>query len=427
MNKTIGSLSAPGFQVRGPTGHLVRNLLLAGSCLAFGCTATPALAQKNGDQGPIKIGVIQSLSGPFAPIGALGVKGAQLAADGQKVLGRDVKLIVEDDNSNGKVGAQKANTLINSDHVVAMEGMAASGIGLAVSNVASAQKIPLVLAGPSASELTGAQCRYSTFRAGKPPTYPMVHAVVPYVLQHDTQKRWYFIAYDYSWGHEGVSMTSALLKDAGAKVVGTDLVPVGTKDYSAFLLKVRQAKPSVLFVMLGGTDMAALINQFTQFGLQKTTTLSGGVMDNSVAWQVGENMTGVWPVPFYYKDPAVKEFTTAYMKKYDSVPGNQSWQDYISVKSIMAAISSAGTTEFGPVVKALESMKIDVKGMQGYYRSFDHQLVQPIYVIKTKTVEGLKKDKWDWGDIVAKVPADSADYDKLFGTEAIVGCHFPDK
>jgi branched-chain amino acid transport system substrate-binding protein len=386
-----------------------------------------SVAKEASSNDPVKIGLVQSLSGPFAPIGALGVNGAKLAAEGQTILGRQVQLVVEDDNSNGKVGAQKATKLINSDRVVAMAGMAASSIGLAVSNVASAAKIPLVLGGPSASELTGSQCRYSTFRAGKPPTYPMVHSVVPYLLSHDKAKRWYFIAYDYSWGHEGVKMTTDILDKQGAKIVGTDLVPVGTKDYSSFLLKVRRAEPSVLFVMLGGTDMAALINQFTAFGLQETTTLSGGVMDNSVAWQVGDKMTGVWPVPFYYKDPAVKEFTDAYMAKYNSVPGNQSWQDYMAVKSIITAMNAAGTTDFGPVIKQLENMKMDVKGMPGHYRAFDHQLVQPIYVIKTKAAEALRADKWDWGEIVAKVPTSTDSYDSLFGDAAMVGCNFSDK
>lgn len=394
---------------------------------ALMCAVAPMSVAATASSDPVKIGVVQSLSGPFAPIGALGVKGAQLAAEGQTILGRQVELIVEDDNSNGKTGAQKATKLINSDHVVAMEGMAASSIGLAVSNVASAAKIPLVLSGPSASELTGAECRYSTFRAGKPPTYPMVHAVVPYVLSQDKAKRWYFIAYDYSWGHEGVKMSTDILDKEGAEIVGTDLVPVGTKDYSSFLLKVRKAEPSVLFVMLGGTDMAALINQFTAFGLEKTTILSGGVMDNSVAWQVGEKMTGVWPVPFYYTDPAVKEFTDAYMAKYNSVPGNQSWQDYIAVKSIIKAMNAAGTTDFGPVVKQLENMKLEVKGMPGHYRAFDHQLVQPIYVIKTKPVDALRADKWDWGDIVSKVPSNPDSYDSLFGDNSIVGCNFSDK
>lgn len=408
-------------------GRFSTALGLGLGCAALMCATTSVAVAAQASTDPVKIGIVQSLSGPFAPIGALGVKGAQLAAEGQTILGRQVQLVVEDDNSNGKVGAQKATKLINSDHVVAMAGMAASSIGLAVSNVASAAKIPLVLSGPSASELTGAECRYSTFRAGKPPTYPMIHSVVPYLLSQDKVKRWYFIAYDYSWGHEGVKMSTDILNKEGAKVVGTDLVPVGTKDYSSFLLKVRRAEPSVLFVMLGGTDMAALINQFTEYGLDKTTVLSGGVMDNAVAWQVGEKMTGTWPVPFYYKDPAVKEFTDAYMAKYNSVPGNQSWQDYIAVKSIIKAMNAAGTTDFEPVVKQLENMKLEVKGMPGHYRAFDHQLVQPIYVIKTKPAESLRADKWDWGEIVAKVPTNPASYDSLFGDNSLVGCKFSDK
>src|SRR5690606_22861156 len=140
-----------------------------------------------------------------------------------------------------------------------------------------------------------------------------------------------------------------ILKEHGGKAVGIDYVPVGTQDYSAYLLKVRSAKPSVLFVMLGGNDMAAMIKQFNDFGLRENTTLSSGVMDLSVAWQVGEAITGVYPVSFYHKVPDAQSFVEKYMARYNEAPDNQAWQDYIAVKSLIMAMDKAGTTEYAPV------------------------------------------------------------------------------
>lgn len=371
--------------------------------------------------GPVKIGVLQSLSGSFAPIGPLGVNGAKLAAEGATVLGHPVELVIEDDQSDPKVGAQKARKLINVDKVVALEGMVGSSVGLAVSNVAAEAKVPLILAGPSASELTGSKCQASTFRV-KPPTLPMVNAVVPYVAQH-AGKKWYFIAYDYSWGQEGVKFASAALKAKGGEVRGVDMVPVGTQDYSAYLLKVRAAKPDVLFFMLGGNDAAALIKQFSDFGLRDTVTLSSGVMDTAVAWQVGNSLSGIYPVSFYHKSPDAADFVKKYMARYKSAPDNQAWQDYTAVKSLIAAMNKAGSTDYVKTVKSLEGLKVDAaKDREAWYRRFDHQLMQTIYVVKAKTDRKTMSDQWDWGDIVFQSPSKDAGLDSIFGSEEEVGC-----
>lgn len=385
---------------------------------AAGGTASAA-AQ---DSGPVKIGVLQSLSGAFSPIGPFGVNGAKLAATGARVLGRPVQLVVEDDQSDARVGAQKARKLIDVDHVAAIEGMVGSSVGIAVSNVAFQAKVPLILAGPSASELTGSKCLWSTFRV-KPPTYPMVNAVVPYVIDH-AGKNWYFIAYDYSWGHEGVKFASAILKQKHGTIVGTDYVPVGTQDYSSYLLKVRSAHPDVLFFMLGGNDAAALMKQFVDFGLKGKITLSSGVMDIAVAWQVGNAATGIYPVSFYHKIPQAAKFVKAYEARFSGPPDNQAWQDYIAVKSLIAAMNNAGSTDYAKVVHALEGMKIDVgKDRTAWYRAFDHQLMQTIYVVKADPGQDAADPK-DWGKIVFQSPKPDAPLDSIFGTRAQVGCTF---
>lgn len=401
-----------------PRGWLAKVAVAAGA----GLCVLPAAGQA---QEAVKIGILQSLSGSFAPIGPMGVNGAKLAAEGATVLGHPVELVVEDDQSDPKAGAQKASKLINVDKVVAIEGMVGSSVGLAVSNVAAKAKVPLILSGPSASELTGEKCQRSTFRV-KPPTRPMINAIVPYVIEN-AGKNWYFIAYDYSWGHEGVAFAEAILGKKDGKVLGTDYVPVGTQDFSSYLLKVRSAKPDVLFFMLGGNDAAALIKQFKEFQLDKTMTLSSGVMDQAVAWQVGDAITGVFPVPFYHKIPQAAEFVKKYAERYKMPPDNQAWQDYTAVRSLIAAMNKAGSTEYEAVVKAMEGMRLDAaKDREVWYRDFDHQLMQTVYVVKAKTDRTTASDQWDWGDIVLQAPAGDASFETFFGTEAEVKCTFPE-
>lgn len=330
---------------------------------------------------PIKIGVLQSLSGSLAPMGPFGVNGARLAAEGATILGRPVELVVEDDRTDPRTGAQKARKLINVDKVVAIEGMVGSAVGIAVSMVCAEEKMPMILAGPSASELTGSKCQKSTFRV-KPPNRPMVYSVAPYVIKN-VGKRWYIIAYDYSWGTESAGDAKKILKDMGGEVLGEDLVPMGTQDFSSYLLKARDSKADVVFFVLGGNDAAALIKQFDDFKLGKQATLTGAVMDTAVAWQVGKSLSGIYPVPFYHKQPGAEAFVKKYVDRYGAPPDNQAWQDYVAINSLVKAINKAGSTDYAKVVKALEGLELNVeKDRPGVYRDFDHQLTLQRYIVK---------------------------------------------
>src|SRR5690625_620016 len=112
-----------------PAGFHVRRTLLAVCTALTAATITGPTWAQSTSKDPVKIGVLQSLSGAFAPIGTLGVKGAQLAIEGEEILGRPIQLVVEDDQSDPKVGAQKARKMIDLDKVVAIEGMVGSSIG----------------------------------------------------------------------------------------------------------------------------------------------------------------------------------------------------------------------------------------------------------------------------------------------------------
>jgi branched-chain amino acid transport system substrate-binding protein len=388
------------------------------SLIGAACWAANASAAE-----PIKIGVLQSLSGNFAATGPYGVKGAQVAAEGQSALGRPIELVMEDDKSDAKGAAQAVRKLVNVDKVVAIQGQVASNAGLAASMEAAALKIPFILSGPSASELTGSKCQVSTFRV-KPPARPMVATIAPYLLDN-VGKKFYFIAYDYNWGQEGVDFTTEWINQKGGQVLGADMVPVGTRDYSSYLLKARAAKPDIVYFVLGGNDMAALIKQFKDFGLDKEMVLSGAVMDTSVAWQVGDAMNGVYPVPWYHKVNGGEEFAKKYEERFKEPPDNQAWQDYVAVKTLIMAIDKAGTTEFSQVVKAMEGLELNVqKSRNGIYRTFDHQLMAPVVVVKAKDPKD-REDKWDWGDVVYESPAADQPLESIFGTKEQVGCEMP--
>ncbi|MDH7499478.1 MAG: ABC transporter substrate-binding protein, partial [candidate division NC10 bacterium] len=188
--------------------------------------------------------------------------------------------------------------------------------------------------------------------------------------------------------------------------IANDLIPTGTTDFSAYMIKIRNAKPDLVFMNLAGADITNFLKQYKEFGF--TIEVSGGVMDTAQAWAVGPDaMTGVFPLIWYHKISAkgTREFATAFEKKYGKPPENQAWGDYVCVKVIADAVEKVRTTDSKALVKALENFQFDgMKGRPLYFRDWDHQLMQPIYVVRPKKKAEMR-DQWDIWQVVEEVPA----------------------
>jgi branched-chain amino acid transport system substrate-binding protein len=91
-------------------------------------------------------------------------------------------------------------------------------------------------------------------------------------------KKWYFLTPDYAYGHSVQSVFEKLLKAAGGTSAGS-LVPLGTPDYSAYLIQAKAYNPKVLINVMGGTDQVSSLKQFVQFGLDKQMAVGGTLLE----------------------------------------------------------------------------------------------------------------------------------------------------
>jgi branched-chain amino acid transport system substrate-binding protein len=209
----------------------------------------------------------------------------------------------------------------------------------------------------------------------------------------------------------------------GGAEIGSELIPTGTTDFSSYLLKVRNTKPDVVFQNLAGTDQTNFMKQYAEFGM--TTEVAGGLIDTLLMWPVGVGaITGSFPLLWWYDLPyeETKRFSAAFTKKYGKPPENQAWGDYYSTKAIAQAMQQAGTTDSKKVVEAMEKIKFDGgKGRQLYFRSWDHQLMQPIWVALGKK-KSEAKDQWDIWKIAGEVPDKSEDLEVIASTKEENAC-----
>mgnify|MGYP001549331414 FL=1 len=395
---------------------------VASAAMFAAAMATGASAQ---DAGPVKIGLIYSKQGPGASIGQFLQRGSELAAQqtGMKVLGRPIELIWLDEA--GPEGSQQnMQRLIDENKVVAIVGGNYSNSALAMMSVANRSKIPLILPGAAAREITGKDCSRYTFRTQA--TVPVqINGLMPYVQQ--IGKKVYFMTPSYAFGQDIVKSARAGLPAIGATEIGSDEVPINTADYSSFILKIRQAKPDVVIGGLVGGDLSNFLKQWNEMGMKDKAPYAAVAVTDTDFWDVGpQASTGIFIKPWYYANPkntaAEKKMIEDFSKKYGQPPSDKSWSGWIAMRALLESIEAAKSTSPQDIVTSLEKWKNTDGEFPFYFREWDHQLVRPAVIVKVKT---NITDKWDFMDFLKYTSDTPADTEKAFGTKEEVGCKMP--
>ena len=259
-----------------------RRVLATGAAALGGALAAPlplrhALAASK----PYKIGSIQPLSGGAAAVGKTALVGLQVAVErinkNGGILGREVKLIAEDDASKPDVGRRKTEKLLVEDEVDANVGGVLSNICLACMPLYQRHKIVNMISVCLDTTITGSKCNRYSFR---PYDYAPAQAVAfgPY-LANKIGKKWHIAYADYAWGQSTKDAYVASIKKQGGEVVGTTGIPLGTPDMTPFLSKIS-GRFDGLFVIFFGKDAINFINQSHDLGLSRKYKVAG---DGAVA------------------------------------------------------------------------------------------------------------------------------------------------
>lgn len=359
-------------------------------------------------EGPIKIGLPVPLTGPFSSEAQEQVRGAELAVaefnESGGFKGRKCELLVRDDKLNPGEAATRTLELIERDKVNYIVGSLSSAVQLSVNNVTKQRHILYNSISQSDTINEIADWSPYTFHEALNPTMT-AGAVGRYVFPK-YGKRVVFLTADYAYGHEMVRGFQRAGKPFGVETLADIHHPLGASDYSAFLPRIQALNPDILFLCNFGRDLLNSVKQATDFGLKTTTRLVTPQLLYTIRAQAGpEPFEGVIGGATYYwrlEDtvPSARVFNDRYRKAYaGGVPSDFSALGYSGVRTILTAVRNAGTTETLKVADAMRRTKYDFyKGSQ-YYRACDHQSVQPVLVIESKSKN--LKDKNDIFQIVS--------------------------
>src|SRR5471030_2831731 len=254
-----------------------RRTVLKGAAAAAALQlASPFIIKARGET-PLRIGMVDPLTGVYAAVAQNEVMGAKLAVQQINakggILGRPIELLVEDSANDVGVGVQKARKLIERDQVTFLIGDVNSGIAQAIAQVTNEKKILHIVSGGHTDTITGSDCKCNVYRVCN--TTSMEANAVAELLFTKYGKKWHFITPDYAFGHTLQKAAADNLQKLGGTMTGNELTPLGTTDFSAYLIKARSANPDVLLVLPQGGDMINCMKQIAQFGINKQIHVAG--------------------------------------------------------------------------------------------------------------------------------------------------------
>ena len=368
-----------------------RTLIKTGLAIGAMQVASPFIVKALAEE-PIKIGLDDPFTGTYAELGKNEKIGCELAINEINakggILGRQVMLISEDSTSTDTgVAVQKAHKLIDRDKVNFFLGNVNSAMALALGEVSNQAKILHIVTGGHTDAVTGSDCHWNVFRVCN--TTRMETDAVSKLLFEKYGKKWYFITPDYAFGHTLQKGFEANLKKLGGTEVGASLTPLGSTDFSSYLIQAQAAKPDVIINLTAGEDAVNSLKQTVEFGLEKKFHIAGAQQELEVLEGLPPNARiGTWVFEWYWVQPNVphvKDFVAAIRKINDGkVPTARHWFGYASTWTCALVANQEKTLDALKLAKALENFQLppDIALMPDkvFFRAGDNQLMPDLYV-----------------------------------------------
>ncbi|MGH7088352.1 MAG: substrate-binding protein, partial [Stellaceae bacterium] len=367
------------------------------------------------------------LTGPYSADGEDHLKGYQLAIEhlngggglvghiptlsGKGVLGKKIVYKYSDTKTQPNPAVQAQTTYITQDKAIMITGCVSSAEALALEKLAQRMHVINMVGCSGANETTGVDCQRYGFRS-QPSAYMAAKALTPVIGKEiGRNKKSIFLVPDYAYGHSVEKSTGEFTeRQLGWKSLGSQVCPLGTTDYSSYLLNIANSGADVFINVAFGADAVASCKQAKQFGVLDKMKM---VVPNISAFQAqqtgAEIMAGVYgTMDFWWtlaeSNPEAKIFVDAFKAKFKAMP---MWPAHIAYTQMLVWADAAERAKtFNPVlvIKALEAgHKLKMPLGEVWYRAQDHQEVRAVPVVVGKKKAEMKNAD-DYFTVVGLTP-----------------------
>jgi branched-chain amino acid transport system substrate-binding protein len=356
----------------------------------------------------IKIGFPVPLTGPYGTEAQDQVRAAEVAIaefnEAGGLNGRKAELLVRDDKLNPGEAATRALELIEKDKVNFIVGSLSAAVQLAVNNVTKERGV--IFNSISQSDAINEIADFSKFTFHEALNPHMTAGAVGRYAFPKFGKKVAFLTADYAYGHEMVRGFREAGKAVGIEELADIRHPIGATDFSTLLPRIQALKPDILCICNFGRDQQIALKQATDFGLKRNIKLITPILLYTGRLAAGaQAFNGVIGGTSYYwgiedQFASAKAFNDRFRKMHGGkVPSDYGALGYGGVKTLLIASKEAGSVESEKVIAAMEALKYDYyKGPQ-YFRKCDHQSVQSVFIIESKTQN--QRNEADVFDVVA--------------------------
>jgi branched-chain amino acid transport system substrate-binding protein len=383
------------------------------SALTAAPIAMPAIIRAQSTSKPVKLGLLSDMGGPYRDVGGPGNRAAvELAVEdaGGSVLDRPIEIVQGDDQNKPDVAASLAREWVDNQGVDVLMDGAASSSGLAIQQIAREKKHIYLITGPATSDMTGKQCSpYGIHFAYD--TYALAHGTGS-ALTKSGGSTWYFITADYAFGYALERDTIAAVEAAGGKVLGTVRAPLGTADFSSFLVQAKSSGAKVFGFANAGTDLQNCIKQAAEFGISQSgvrmATLLMAINDvNSLGLNACQGL--VYTDSFYWD---MTDNTRAWAKRWAAkMPGREPGllhaANYCAANHWLKSVKAVGTTDADAVVARMKATPVNDMYNNNVKIREDGRVMHVMHLWQVKT-PAESKYPYDYCKELVSIPPDQA-------------------
>ena len=369
---------------------------------------------------PIRIGVMNDMSGPYADTSGPGtVVAAKMAVEdyGGTALGRPVEILAADHQNKPDVGAQIVGRWIDEQGVLAIADVNTSSVALAVQNITRDKQRVFLISGAASEDLTGKNC--SPFSIHTADDTRALSAGTTKAVLDSGAKNWFFITADYTFGHVMEAASSRIIEANGGKIVGGVRHPQGSSDFSSYLLAAQTSGAEAIGLANAGDDTTNTIKQAVEFGLpQGGQQLVGQIMFISHIHSLGlPTAQGLLLTESFYWDmnEATRQWSAQFEKRFGRKPTREHAATYATIIHYLKAIDAAKTTDAAKVVAQMKAMPMDYFGQDAHIRA-DGRAIYDLTLFQVKSPED-SKGPWDYYKPVRTLAGEDA-----FVSEAESAC-----
>ncbi|WP_342363261.1 ABC transporter substrate-binding protein [Terrarubrum flagellatum] len=371
--------------------------------------ARPAIAQSPGG---VKIGVLNDQSSSFSTFSGVGsVEAAKLAiADfGGKALGQPIEIVSADHQNKPDVGLSIARQWVDRDGVDVLVDIANSAIALGVNNLLKDSKKLGLFVSPITDRMTEEDCNgYGIAWAYDAYSISRTSAVAQAQRGVDS---WFLISPDYQAGYVLEQTVKDVIEQTGGKLLGAVRAPLGSTDFSSYLIQAQASKAKMVGLTLNGPDLVNALKQIREFGLAQR----GQRVAVTGLYEVEVKATGLAPLqgiefaaPWYWDS---SDENRAFGKRILEKTGRiSSWIHagcYSATTNYLKAVEAAGSKDPEKVKEQLMKTSFNDLFLKNGKLMPNGRMIHDTYLMRVKTQAEVKGD-WDFFEPLKTVPADQA-------------------